>query len=319
MMYEEQLMDVDGEQQLPPQEYEVLAESAMELTEAHLARWRRPPLPDINPRNTSITLQWLDVDMTMGKRLDADPADPRKQVPGAPTGLVPIIRFYGVTEAGNSVVTFVHGFTPYLYASCPQNFLNAGGQIRRALNERLNERKGGESQQGSSGQRDLVLGVDVEMDKKSILGYTPDDKVSPVMKIYVSAPNLVPSVKRALDEGINVQGFGRLSGLLTFESNVPYVLRFMVDKDIAGAGWIEVPAGTYAVRSENTKESHCQLELDVVHEYLVAHKPEGKWSRLAPLRVLSTDIECQVCTATGAKPQWHSRLLLQLTPQGLRR
>lgn len=27
---------------------------------------------------------------------------------------------------------------------------------------------------------------------------------------------------------------------LTFESNVPYALRFMVDKDIVGMGWVEI-------------------------------------------------------------------------------
>lgn len=292
-MYEEQLMEAENEI-LPPEEYEELAESAVELTESHLKRWRRPPVAEFDPKTTSVTLQWLDVDMTMGKRLEADPADPRKRVPGASSGLVPIIRFYGVTEAGNSVVVFVHGYTPYLYASCPQNFVHASGQIRKALNDRLNDGKNGSREEGQSGSaRDLVLGVEVEMDRKSILGYCPDDKVTPFLKIYMAAPNLVPTAKRVLEDGLSVAGFGSLRSM-TYESNVPFVLRFMVDKDIAGAGWMEIPAGTYAVRPERTKESHCQLEVDVVHEYIVPHAPEGKWSRLAPLRVLSTDIECQV-------------------------
>lgn len=47
-------------------------------------------------------------------------------------------------------------------------------------------------------------------------------------------------------------------------------------------------------RSQAGKESHCQLEVDIVYDRLVAHQPGGKWNKLAPLRILSFDIECQV-------------------------
>ena len=38
-----------------------------------------------------------------------------------PTDLkeVPVLRMYGVTESGNSVATFVHGFEPYFYVEAP--------------------------------------------------------------------------------------------------------------------------------------------------------------------------------------------------------
>jgi DNA polymerase delta subunit 1 len=38
-----------------------------------------------------------------------------------PTDLkeVPVLRMYGVTEAGNSVAAFVHGFEPYFYVEAP--------------------------------------------------------------------------------------------------------------------------------------------------------------------------------------------------------
>ena len=35
-----------------------------------------------------------------------------------------------------------------------------------------------------------------------------------------------------------------------------------------------------------------QIEAHIHHSHLVAHPPDGEWSRLAPLRVLSVDIEC---------------------------
>ena len=36
----------------------------------------------------------------------------------------------------------------------------------------------------------------------------------------------------------------------------------------------------------------CQAEFDVVFDNIVSHEPVGKWMSLAPIRVLSFDIEC---------------------------
>lgn len=37
-----------------------------------------------------------------------------------------------------------------------------------------------------------------------------------------------PQVKTMLGDGIHVDGFGQLCGSTSYESNVPFVLRFMV-------------------------------------------------------------------------------------------
>ncbi|KAM3572568.1 hypothetical protein VYU27_005410, partial [Nannochloropsis oceanica] len=282
--------------EMPPEEYEQLTAASTEtINEATMQRWRRPPVPPIDIHNDSMTLQWLDVDMTVGKRLERNPAGGR--VPGASAGLVPILRFYGVNPVGNSVIVFVHGFTPYLYASCPASFVGSEAPFRKALNDRLlaDKQRGGSRGGGGGGgteMSDLCLGTTIETDKRSILGYAANGNQA-FFKIYVATPNLVPTVKRVLEDGMDVPGFGRLQGCLTYESNVPFVLRFMIDKSITGAGWLECPKGTYAVRGEREKESHCQIEVDIVYDRLIGHNPEGQWNKLAPLRILSTDIECQ--------------------------
>ena len=38
--------------------------------------------------------------------------------------------------------------------------------------------------------------------------------------------------------------------------------------------------------------SRCQIELDVEWDKLISHPPDGEWSKVAPLRILSFDIEC---------------------------
>lgn len=69
----------------------------------------------------------------------------------------------------------------------------------------------------------------------------------------------------------------------------------MVDRDIVGCNWLEMPANKWYLRSSvsNPKISTlCQLETDISFEDLISHQPEGKWSQVAPFRILSFDIEC---------------------------
>ena len=56
----------------------------------------------------------------------------------------------------------------------------------------------------------------------------------------------------------------------------------MVDSNIVGCNWIELPAGTYSIRGKLSsrdcpaKTSHCQIEVDVACDKLISHEPEGK-------------------------------------------
>lgn len=77
--------------------------------------------------------------------------------------------------------------------------------------------------------------------------------------------------------------------------------------------WIEVPAGKYNLLSDKAKRSHCQIEFSVRwvpslldcacvsclliclasrYDNFISHAPEANWSKIAPLRILSFDIEC---------------------------
>lgn len=114
----------------------------------------------------------------------------------------------------------------------------------------------------------------------------------------------------------------------TYESNVPFTLRFMIDTKVnstfekcplyliclfkvVGMNWIEVPAGSYTLALGKDKKSLCQLELSVRYvssplsfiieactnrllrwDRFISHAPDGEWSKIAPLRILSFDIEC---------------------------
>ena len=109
-----------------------------------------------------------------------------------------------------------------------------------------------------------------------------------------------------------------------FEANIDFEVRFMVDTGVVGCSWVELPAGKYTVRNwfQNTQQQNgvtginpttgftvigggvssdvqphpqtkCQIEIDVSFEEFISHPAEGEWQKIAPLRILSFDIECK--------------------------
>ena len=51
-------------------------------------------------------------------------------------------------------------------------------------------------------------------------------------------------------------------------------------------------------------------QLDIVYTSVISHKTEGEWMKIAPLRILSFDIECMgrkdhVSRGCRSRGQWH--------------
>lgn len=70
----------------------------------------------------------------------------------------------------------------------------------------------------------------------------------------------------------------------------------MVDTSVVGCSWIELPPKSWKLRGQWGHNvpltTRCQLEVDVAWDAFIAHEPEGEWSKVAPFRILSFDIEC---------------------------
>lgn len=56
--------------------------------------------------------------------------------------------------------------------------------------------------------------------------------------------------------------------------------------------WVEGPPQKYRMIPERERQSNCQIEAYIHHTDLIAHPNDGEWSKMAPLRILSFDIEC---------------------------
>lgn len=73
----------------------------------------------------------------------------------------------------------------------------------------------------------------------------------------------------------------------------------MVDMEVVGCNWIELPAGKYKLRSpdiegssksEAKPKSHCQIEVDIAYDEFISHAPEGKHQLLLLSRTVKLSI-----------------------------
>eukprot|EP01100_Stratorugosa_tubuloviscum_P014987 TRINITY_DN834_c0_g1_i1.p1 TRINITY_DN834_c0_g1~~TRINITY_DN834_c0_g1_i1.p1 ORF type:complete len:904 (-),score=332.36 TRINITY_DN834_c0_g1_i1:166-2877(-) len=110
------------------------------------------------------------------------------------------------------------------------------------------------------------------------------------LRITLAAPKLVPPCRSICESGFEIPGYGYRS-YLTFESNILFALRFMIDTNMVGANWLEFPPGSYKIINENNK-SNCQIEVAIHYSSIISYLPDSNWSDIAPIRLLSFDIEC---------------------------
>ncbi|KAI4821669.1 hypothetical protein KUCAC02_007263 [Chaenocephalus aceratus] len=230
-------------------------------------RWRRPIAASLDPSSESLVFQQIDLDYYLGATVAG--------MPGQSQGKVPIIRMFGVTDSGNSVCCHVHGFAPYFYVPAPAGFKSDFlGEFKRELNSIVLK----DMRSNKDNISVTVLAVDITR-KESMYGYH-GKRILDFLRITMTMPRLIAPAKRLLEQGF----------------------KFMVDCDVVGCCWIELPKSKFRVREEKLvggtdsrypgKESLCQYEVDVGWTDLISHPTEGDWQRIAPLRVLSFDIEC---------------------------
>lgn len=253
-------------------------------------KWSRPPLPSINSQTDSIEFQQIYMDNYIGS--------PYPGMPGSTIGPVPIIRMCGVTMEGNSVMAHVHGFAPYFFIPAPQNFQK---QHCQEFKEALNQVVLKDMRSNKEDIKEAILAVEATQ-KESIYGFHQNRKQM-FLKITVALQRLIAPAKRLLEQGFLCPGYA-VQGFQTYESNIDFEIRFMVDSDVVGCNWIELPKGKYHIRrkeatsgsrvnlSSPLMQSHCQLEVDISWEDFISHPAEGEWSKVAPLRIMSYDIEC---------------------------
>lgn len=233
----------------------------VEMTELALAfheelqSWKRPPLPkDYTTRD--ISFQQLDAEeATHGDESSA--------------------RFFGITSEGHSVLCNVTGFLHYFYVPVPRGFFPDQHLTQFTAYLKAN-----------------YFGVEtVEIVKKeSIWGFNNSTK-SPFFKVIVNNARNITKIRGAFERG-EIRFEQLFPPSCVSYDNINYLLRMMIDCGITGMSWITLPAGSYTVTDNDLKVSTCQIECSVDYRKLISHPSEGEWLKMAPLRIMSFDIEC---------------------------
>jgi DNA polymerase delta subunit 1 len=225
--------------------------------------WARPSLDDFDPEAHTLCFQAIDAEE------------------GTLHGGKGTVKLFGVTEEGHSVILHVTDFLHYLYVAAPLSFTNADCDGFKLYLE------------ASLAQHVPAIHSVQLVLRENIFGFQGNQK-SAYLKITVTDHKNINRLRTAIEDGrANYKGLwkGADGGILTFDS-IQYVLRFMVDTKISGMSWVSVKPEHYHMIAERDRHSNCQIEAYCHYRDIIAHPVDGEWAKMAPLRILSFDIEC---------------------------
>ncbi|KAJ3332402.1 DNA-directed DNA polymerase delta [Blyttiomyces sp. JEL0837] len=238
--------------------------------------WKRAPIEmeEVLASDDGIVFQQLDIDDYVGTCL------PNSYNLKDMT----ILRMYGVTENGHSVTCHVHGFLPYLFIPAPNGFT---AEHIHGFKYTLNRYLMADCKASSA----VIVDVQI-VAKQSIYGYQGKQQ-NVFLQIFVHLASQIAKTRTAFEKGVDIGGNFGVKAFTTFESSLQFPLRFMIDTKIVGANWIQLPKNKFQLRHHQNKISTSQIEVDIQFRDIVSHEADGgHWSRVAPLRILSFDLEC---------------------------
>ncbi len=190
-----------------------------------------------------------------------------------------MIRLFGINNNGNSVCLLIENFFPYFYVKKPEQFTSNDIEgFKNNLSKIL---------ENSGQQNNLVKEIEI-VEKTNVFMYT--DKIESYLKIVLYQPKNVATLRDYFEKNLTYQGipFERT----TYESKINFPLRFMIDRNVVGMSWIRVKHNKYKIINNNDKISHCQIEAWCDVNDVEPLSTQGEYSKIAPLRILSIDIEC---------------------------
>lgn len=177
----------------------------------------------------------------------------------------PVILIHGVDTDRKPVRLHVRGFLPYMYVKGPEE------DIKDSLAKYIDK----------AVSKGRLVSIH-EKEKFELYGFNQEK--SKFYKLLLSSPMVIPTVRQMLS---SITLNGKIYKLKAYESNIGYVMRFMVDKKIVGMSYL------------HAKKCHmADGDYFCMFEDLEQVGIEGEFTKIPPFKVLSIDIEC-VSMGTG--------------------
>lgn len=182
---------------------------------------------------------------------------------------IPVINLYGTkAQTGTEVVVQITDFRPYFYVHLP--FAATPHRLRTELQKHVDC---------------PILAVD-EVQKYPLFGYRPGKPLL-MHRITLLDPRKVRNARKSLDYGVVFEG----TPCKTYEANIDFALRFMIDVGFGGCSWLELDR---CIRMGATGHRYSAITSDI--------RVRDDIDEIAPVRWLAFDIEaCRDPSASSYK------------------
>ncbi|OAQ61381.1 DNA polymerase delta catalytic subunit [Purpureocillium lilacinum] len=222
--------------------------------------WDRPPVRALVPECDSLCFQAIEAEE------------------GTLHGGLPTVKLFGVNERGNSVLLHVTDFRHYLYVASPPTFQPQDcASFCVYLETQIAQHK------------PAIHSVAL-VTRENIYGFAGNQQC-PYLRITVTDPKFINVVRSTIESG-RANWKGKWKGVDGRKFPVPQPQTDTYRPQIPGMSWVEAPAKSYKMIPSHDRQSRCQIEAQVSYLHLIAHDPVNEWAKMAPLRILSFDIEC---------------------------
>jgi DNA polymerase delta subunit 1 len=205
------------------------------------------------------------------------------------------ITVYGKDEDGTSICIEVTGFLPYFYFH-PGTMLTRGEKETHETSDPIEDLRNETKKTLDSWLKEKVSpkrlqrldkGVeDVEIvSLKDVWGYNDNEDF---VKVTLAHPNLVTTLRSILGTGTPQPLFGK-SKFVTYESDILFIQRWMIDKNLVGGGWMQIKEGSVFQDITHLGITNCDIHIKIDTSYIESLPLR---SDHAQINIFSFDIEC---------------------------
>ncbi len=203
----------------------------------------------------------------------------------------PSLKIWGRCDSGESIQISVIGFRPYFYFEIFKEVNdNTIFEIKKSLDHLVIK----ELSKEDRGKK-IIEKIEQIKDRKSVMGYKKENSV--FLKVTLTSPKFVTKLRAIVHENIGLEVNGRTK-FKTFESDILYILRWMVNKGCTGGSWLRID--TKNIIKPLELESTCKLEYLVKTDDITILEERQDH---APFKLLSYDIECTSEKGTFCTPE----------------